>query len=465
MELASAKSKRVYKVVLTGGPCGGKTTGQSRLCTFFENLGWKVFRVPETASTLLSGGVKFADLSPEDGPSSGSSNADNNHFTGTRCWTSETNLGPSLSDRCQPRAPYQSGSAITFQENLLKTMIQMENTFFALAERFNRDCIIICDRGTMDASAFVSKEVWEQLMKTNGWNPVELRDTRYNQIIHMVSAAKGAEDFYTTEDHSCRSENLDLAHTLDDRAAEAWIGHPYFDVIDNSTNFDTKLRRMISAVCQRMGLDTGDRLETNAKKFKFLVRALPDDSMFPPFEDFDVIHDYLQTNSKKTQARLRKRGQKDRWSYTLTVRRPEVRGQVVEIKTQITSRDYTNMLEQRDPFHLTILKKRRCFLYHNQYFQLDIYKEPCHPRCHGLVLLETYTTQSLEEFQANKLPDFLDIVNNVTGDPTHSMYNLSLKEEWLNNKKFCFKLAADDEDDLTGSPRTNGWIGPHANGV
>jgi hypothetical protein len=44
-------------------------------------------------------------------------------------------------------------AAILFQENLLKTMIQMENTFFALGERFNRDCIIICDRGTMDASA------------------------------------------------------------------------------------------------------------------------------------------------------------------------------------------------------------------------------------------------------------------------------------------------------------------------
>ena len=66
----------------------------------------------------------------------------------------------------------------------------------------------------------------------------------------------------------------------------------------------------LQAVCQRMGLDTGDRLETNARKVKFLVRSLPDDSKFPPFEDFDVIHDYLQTNSKKTQARLRKRGQK-----------------------------------------------------------------------------------------------------------------------------------------------------------
>ena len=48
--------------MLTGGPCGGKTTGQARLSTFFENLGWKVYRVPETATVLLGGGVNFADL-------------------------------------------------------------------------------------------------------------------------------------------------------------------------------------------------------------------------------------------------------------------------------------------------------------------------------------------------------------------------------------------------------------------
>ena len=39
-----------------------KTTGQARLSTFFENLGWKVYRVPETATVLLGGGVNFADL-------------------------------------------------------------------------------------------------------------------------------------------------------------------------------------------------------------------------------------------------------------------------------------------------------------------------------------------------------------------------------------------------------------------
>ena len=59
------KRKIVWKLVLTGGPCGGKTTGQARLSTFFENLGWKVYRVPETANILLSGGVNFTELSPE----------------------------------------------------------------------------------------------------------------------------------------------------------------------------------------------------------------------------------------------------------------------------------------------------------------------------------------------------------------------------------------------------------------
>ncbi len=58
------------------------------------------------------------------------------------------------------------------------------------------------------------------------------------------------------------------------------------------------------------------------------------------------------------------------------------------------------------------------------------------------MLLETYTTQSLEELQS-KLPDFLNIVRNVTGDPAHSMYNLSLKDEWLNNKKFCYRLTGE----------------------
>lgn len=40
-------------------------------------------------------------------------------------------------------------------------------------------------------------------MSASGWNSVELRDNRYNQIVHLVSAANGAEDFYSTEVSGC----------------------------------------------------------------------------------------------------------------------------------------------------------------------------------------------------------------------------------------------------------------------
>jgi hypothetical protein len=39
---------------------------------------------------------------------------------------------------------------------------------------------------------------------------------------------------------------MELARELDQNAAAAWVGHPYFDVIDNSTDFEIKICRMIS---------------------------------------------------------------------------------------------------------------------------------------------------------------------------------------------------------------------------
>ncbi|XP_026461474.1 TRPL translocation defect protein 14 [Ctenocephalides felis] len=406
--------KRVYKIVLTGGPCGGKTTGQSRLSTFFENLGWKVFRVPETATVLLSGGIKFSDLSEDE--------------------------------------------ALKFQENLLRTMLQIEDTFFELGNSCKRNCLIICDRGAMDASAFISRDKWEQMMLANEWNSVELRDNRYNQIIHMVSAAKGAEQFYSTEEHVCRSEGVDVARLLDDKAAAAWVGHPYFDVIDNSTDFEAKMNRMIESICVKIGIDTGDRLRVNSRKLKFLVSGpLPDESVFPPFQDFDVVHNYLQASGPRVQARLRKRGQRGHWSYIHTIRRPKVHGQSVEVKTQITHRDYINLLSQRDDAHFTIYKKRRCFLVNNQYYQLDIYREPSHPRCKGLMLLETYTALADDQL-AKTLPKFLQIEREVTGNPDYSMFNLSLKEEWTDTKHFCRSLlngVSSKDDSLNNHIKNN----------
>uniref|UniRef100_T1KQV0 NadR/Ttd14 AAA domain-containing protein n=2 Tax=Tetranychus urticae TaxID=32264 RepID=T1KQV0_TETUR len=379
-------SPMVYKLVLTGGPCSGKTTGQAQLSTFFENIGWKVYRVPETATTLFSGGIRFPDLDEQESEK--------------------------------------------FQENLLKTMLAIETTFFDLASTCKQNCLIICDRGTLDAAAYMSRESYDKILANNNWNTVELRDNRYDQVVHLVTAAVGAEEFYNTEDNPCRTEGVEYAREIDRLTAEAWVGHPYIDVIDNSTDFKTKLRRMIAAVCRRIGIDTGDRLSKGSQKLKFLVEAKPShDSIFPPYQDFEVVHDYLVTNNPRVQSRLRKRGQNGIWSYQYTTRRCDSQDQVVEIRRQINHRDYINYLTQRDYSHYTVYKTRRCFLWEHMYFQMDMYKSPCHPRCNGLILLETYTTAKGDVVR-DHLPPFLKIVKEVTGDPAYSMFNLSLKAEW-----------------------------------
>lgn len=44
-------------------------------------------------------------------------------------------------------------AAYQFQANLIRTMMQIENTFFDLASKGDCNCLVICDRGTMDATA------------------------------------------------------------------------------------------------------------------------------------------------------------------------------------------------------------------------------------------------------------------------------------------------------------------------
>lgn len=71
-------------------------------------------------------------------------------------------------------------------------------------------------------------------------------------------------------------------------------------------------------------------------------------------------------------------------------------------------------------------------------------------------MLETYT--SLEGEQLKKsLPNFLNILKEVTGDPYYSMFNLSLKEDWNSTKKFCYSLHGelhthDENDDCQPGP-------------
>ena len=138
-------------------------------------------------------------------------------------------------------------------------MIALEDTYFSLAEKCSQNVLIIADRGVMDAAAFVEREAWERILAKLNLEDIEVSDNRYNHVVHLQSAAIGAEKFYTVEDHAARFEGVELARERDRKAMEAWQDHPYVDIIDNRSDFDSKINRLIDLVVKRIGINVGDR--------------------------------------------------------------------------------------------------------------------------------------------------------------------------------------------------------------
>jgi hypothetical protein len=181
-------------------------------------------------------------------------------------------------------------------------------------------------------------------------------------------------------------------------------------------------------VADQLNIDVGNRLTTGSRKIKFLINGpLPEDSKFlEGFRDFDIWHRYLETASDQIQSRLRKRGSKGKAkvtsTYTHTIRKL-VSGQVIETKRSLNNREYEALVIQESSNHLPVHKTRRCFLFNSQYYQLDTYSDE---RCQGLMLLATYTNMSVTDLR-QRLPDFLNIGPEVTGNHAFSTFNLSLK--------------------------------------
>jgi hypothetical protein len=42
-----------------------------------------------------------------------------------------------------------------------------------------------------------------------------------------------------------RTEGIELAREIDKKCLKAWIGHPYIDVIDNFSEFEMKIAKVL----------------------------------------------------------------------------------------------------------------------------------------------------------------------------------------------------------------------------
>lgn len=364
--------KDIKKIVLTGGPCAGKTTALVRVIEHFSSLGYKVFTIPEVPTMFTQSGMDYLTK--------------NHDF-------------------------FYEGEKAT-----LEMQLALEDKFMAMAQTIDGPCVVVCDRGAMDISAYMQPEMWEDITHAVGTSTAELRDTRYDAVLHLVSAADGAEQFYTTSNNASRNEAADeeglkIARLLDKKVIEAWTGHSHLRVINNHEDFDKKLNRVLKEISNVLELP--QPIEEERKYIVEMTGALPD------CIESDITQTYLVTEPG-CEVRLRRRGWGGKFVNVHTTKKRLSPTEELVTERQVSNNLYQSMLQQADPYRQTIRKQRKSFIWKGQFFELDTYQQPHE----GLTILET---KGIARHEDVRFPPFLRVVEDITGNTKYYNYNLALK--------------------------------------
>ena len=348
----------IYKIVITGGPCAGKSTAMSWIQNAFSEKGYRVLFVPETATELISGGV----------------------------------------------TPWGCGTNLDYQKCQMSLQIHKERLFEQAARTMSVEkVLIVCDRGAMDNKAYMNDEEFAAVMDYLHLSEVELRDS-YHAVFHLVTAAKGAVEFYTTANNQARYESPEEAVRVDEKLLNSWTGHRHLRVIDNTTGFEEKMIRLIKEISTALGEDNPLEIER-----KFLIRY-PDIAALetnPGCRRVEISQTYLKA-APGEEHRIRQRGIDGHYMYYETIKTGRGGHTRVELENRLSQEEYLKLLMEADPELRPIRKTRYCLSENNLYFEIDIF-----PFWKDQAILEVELS---DENQEIIFPKELEIIREVTDD-------------------------------------------------
>ena len=362
-----ASAVEITKIVITGGPCAGKTTAMSWIQSNFSKLGYTVLFVPETATELITGGV----------------------------------------------APWTCGTNADFQKCLMKLQLEKEKIFEQGASTMPVEkVLLVCDRGALDNKAYMSALDFAAVVSSLGCNEVELRDS-YDAVFHMVTAAKGAQQFYTTANNAARTETVEQAAELDDKLIAAWTGHPHLRIIDNAAGFEEKLKKLIGEITAFLGEPEPFEIER-----KFLIEYPDVEKLekLPNCQRVEIIQTYL-TTPEGEESRVRQRGADGNYIYTQTTKKKVTDVKRVEVERRLSKDEYLRLLMDADPNCRPIRKTRYCLTYDNQYFEIDVY-----PFWNDRAIAEIELNNENEQI---RFPADIKVIKEVTEDDSYKNASLA----------------------------------------
>ncbi len=355
----------IPKIVLSGGPCAGKTSALARIAQFCQQNGYFPVILPEAATALISSGLN-------------------------------------------PSRP-------SFQTFVTKQILQAEEIRLAAAEdgHFGTKPVFIYDRGICDARAYVEEDVFQEALANCGITTVRARDT-YDGVIFLDSTAVGAEAFYTHSNNEARGEDLEMARAINARTINAWMGTPHFFHVQNRPghDFNHKLTECLQALARILGIP-----EPVENERKFLLTGFQEKDLPEISVPIQITQTYLVSDSN-TVERVRTRGQDNHHLYFHTIKRRHYGGGSVEIDRLIDQDEYNRLLRRTDHTRRTIEKTRHCFLAHGHYCEVDVFEQ----NHQGLILLEIEVHDFTDPVT---VPEFLGPYKEVTQDLGYSNHHLA----------------------------------------
>ena len=166
------------KIVVTGGPCGGKSSALSEMAAWGRLHGYSVFILKECATDLMECGI----------------------------------------------TPISCGKKLDCQLARIHLQVEKERLYEKAAATAKKDVLILCDRGVHDGKAYMSNRAFRQCLKSLSLSEKEVLDS-YDAVFYLASAAVGVVTAYTCANNAMRTETPEKAAELDALTLKAWEGH------------------------------------------------------------------------------------------------------------------------------------------------------------------------------------------------------------------------------------------------
>jgi hypothetical protein len=173
------------RIVLTGGPGGGKTTAAD---LFRREIGDDVVIVPESATTLFAGGF------------------------------------PRVSEAAAHRS-------------VQRAIFEVQRSLEDIQAHLYPDRILLCDRGTIDGAAYWPDGEDDFFDQVGTTLDDELR--RYDIVLFFETAAVGGMSFEGGNRYRIETDSEAIA--LDARLRRLWSAHPRFHLVPHNPSFLRKI--------------------------------------------------------------------------------------------------------------------------------------------------------------------------------------------------------------------------------